>query len=140
MRSRTALLAIVACAAGCAGDSETVAPAPVVAEPASVAPAPPPPPPPPPPPRPDPDELLGLTPKQVQALLGAPAFLRWEDSAQLAQYRGPACVFDLFFYEEAPGEHFRADHIEARDGAGAPADAEACLITLLPGGKWPQTD
>ena len=138
MRSRRALLAVLVCAWGCAAEPEPVAPepAPVVAEPEVVAP----PPPPPPPPRPDPRELLGLTPQEVQDLLGAPAFVRWEDHAQLAQYRGPGCVFDLFFYEEAPGEHFRADHVEARDGAGAPADAQACLITLLPGGKWPESD
>lgn len=139
MRSHGALLAVLVCVSGCAAEPEPVAPELVVAEPVSVVPLPPPPLPP-PPPKPDPAELLGLTPMQVQALLGAPAFVRWEDHAQLAQYRGPGCVFDLFFYEEAPGEHFRADHVEARDGAGAPADAQACLITLLPGGKWPQTD
>ena len=138
MRRRGALLVMLVCASGCAAEPETVAVEPAVAEPASVAP--PPLPPPPPPPEPDPAELLGLTPMQVQALLGAPAFVRWEGHAQLAQYRGPGCVFDLFFYEEAPGEHFRADHVEARDGAGAPADAQACLIALLPGGKWPRTD
>lgn len=138
MRSRVALLAVLVGASGCAAEPEVVTPEPVVAEPVAIEPAPPPPPP--PPPKPDPGELLGLTPMEVQALLGAPAFVRWEDSAQLAQYHGAGCVFDLFFYEEAPGEHFRADHIEARDGSGAPADAQACLITLLPGGQWPKTD
>ena len=42
-----------------------------------------------------------------------------------------SCVFEVIFYEPSNGDHFRAEHIDARSRSGNPADVEACVRTLL---------
>ncbi|HXV73560.1 MAG TPA: hypothetical protein VD713_02405 [Sphingomonadales bacterium] len=75
--------------------------------------------------------LLGLEPKEVQALLGEVSFKRWEGAAQMMQFTGDACILDVYFYEEAPGAAFRAAHLAARNSSGETVEAEACFRALL---------
>lgn len=93
---------------------------------------------PPPPPRPDPQAILGLAPATVQALLGAPSLVRNDGNAQIHQFSGPTCIFDVVFYEPVPGAAFEARHVEARARDGARADAVICLQAFLPDGLWPE--
>jgi hypothetical protein len=77
----------------------------------------------------DPDRFLGRSPRQLEAELGAPALVRRENPAEIWQYRGPACVLDLFLYPKDGGPD--VVHLEARDLSAEPMAAETCLQPLL---------
>ena len=77
----------------------------------------------------DPQQLIGLDPNAVHALLGAPALVRRESPAQVWQYQGESCVFDVMLYEEPEGN--RVTYVEARDRGGNKGEARACLNQLL---------
>lgn len=77
----------------------------------------------------DPEQLIGLGPNEVHDLLGTPALVRREAPAQVWQYLGESCVFDVILYEEPEGN--RVDYVEARDGSGNKDEARACLRQLL---------
>lgn len=46
-----------------------------------------------------PDIMDALTRREVGYMLGAPSFVRKDAEAEVWQYRGDACVMDLYFYE-----------------------------------------
>lgn len=95
--------------------------------------------PPPAPLKPLPGDLMGLEPYEVHERMGVPDLVRWEDNAQLLQYRSEACAYDLVFYESGADRAFRVRHMEARNReTGEGVNLQACLITLLPGGYWPE--
>ena len=48
----------------------------------------------------EPSRLLGLTSGQVQQVLGRPGFQRVDASAEIWQYRGQACILDVYIYEQ----------------------------------------
>lgn len=77
----------------------------------------------------DPNRLIGVGRADVQALLGTPALIRREPPAEIWQYQGRACVFDLFLYEEG-GTH-RVTYLEARDVSAQRVDARVCLNDVL---------
>ncbi|MDH3594127.1 MAG: hypothetical protein OEU09_06875 [Rhodospirillales bacterium] len=77
----------------------------------------------------DPDRLIGLEPGAVFALLGQPELIRRESPAQVWQYRGNDCVFDIILYQEA--ERTRVTYVEARDGNGGRSEPRPCLNQLL---------
>jgi hypothetical protein len=77
----------------------------------------------------DPARLIGLTRERLDALLGEPALVRREPPAEIRQYRGDDCVFDIFLYEEQ-GEH-RVTYVEARDEEAGKVEARPCLNRLL---------
>jgi len=76
-------------------------------------------------------DLLGLEPKDVQAILGEVSLKRWEGAAQMMQFTGEACILDVYFYEEAPGQAFRATFLAARRASGEGMEAGLCLRALL---------
>ena len=76
-------------------------------------------------------DLIGLEPKAVQALLGEVSLKRWEGSAQMMQFSDGACILDVYFYEEAPGEAFRATFLAARRSSGEAMEPPQCLRALL---------
>ena len=86
-----------------------------------------------PPPEPvvddNPDRLFGLDRTALGAELGEPALIRREAPAEIWQYRGATCVFDVFFYDAA-GTH-RVEYLEARDSGAQRIDTRACLNQLL---------
>ncbi len=77
----------------------------------------------------DPARLLGLDRAGLAKLLGDPELMRREPPAEIWQYRGESCVFDVFLYEEAGRQ--RVTYLEARDGAARRVGARVCLNELL---------
>ncbi len=77
----------------------------------------------------DPSRLMGLDRAGLAELLGNPELLRREPPAEIWQYRGGSCVFDVFLYEEAGRQ--RVTYLEARDGAARRVGARGCLNELL---------
>ncbi len=76
----------------------------------------------------DGSELIGLTAPAVHEALGDPQRIRREAGTQVWQYASPACVLDIFLYEEARGS--AVVHVEARDLEGQRADPSRCLGSL----------
>ncbi len=121
------------------------APEPAAAEPAASAPAEPPPEPAPepveetvarlaPPPEidDDPEQVIGLDPGALEALLGAPGFVREDADAQVWQYRGAGCVLDAFLYSDGLAEPYRVTYYEIRGDAGTDGAKRRCFRSLLP--------
>ena len=77
----------------------------------------------------DPERLIGLERDGLYDLLGMPEIVRRESPAQVWQYRGVTCVFDVFLYED--GEDSRVTYVEARDPRGAKGQTRQCLNELL---------
>jgi hypothetical protein len=77
----------------------------------------------------DPARIMGLGAEQLTELLGRPELTRREPPAEIWQYRGQSCVFDVFLYEEAAGR--RVTYLEARDDSTQRVAARDCLNQLL---------
>ena len=77
----------------------------------------------------DPAQLIGIGPARLDALLGRPDLVRREPPAEIWQYRGAACIFDVFLYVEA-GEQ-RVTYIEARNQTAEKTAPRPCLKGLL---------
>lgn len=82
----------------------------------------------------EPEKLAGLSPKEVQSLMGAPSLVRRDNSVQVMLYESPGCVFEVFFFEPDLNAHFRAADMNARTRAGVSMDLQTCLAILLPNG------
>ena len=63
----------------------------------------------------EPARLKGLTPVQVQQVLGQPGFQRHDSPAEIWQYRGQACILDLYIYDQGQGK--TVDHWAVRSPA-----------------------
>ncbi len=85
----------------------------------------------------DPQQLYGLNSRALGELLGEPSLVRAEAPAEIWQYRGQTCVFDVFLYDQESGQAggppggARVSYIEARDDTAEPIDTRACLNELL---------
>ncbi|MEE8499555.1 MAG: hypothetical protein V3S27_03195 [Kiloniellales bacterium] len=77
----------------------------------------------------DPARILGLGPDRLTELLGRPELTRREPPAEIWQYRGESCVFDVFLYEE--GGLARVTYLEARDASAQRVAERGCLNQLL---------
>ena len=77
----------------------------------------------------DPQQLYGLDSGALGSLLGQPSLIRSESPAEIWQYRGRTCVFDVFLYDGA--DQPRVTYIEARDDLARRIDARGCLNELL---------
>lgn len=77
----------------------------------------------------DPQRLMGLDPLRLNAVLGAPELVRREPPAEIWQYRGATCVFDVFFYDTAGVR--TVTYLEARDAAAQRTAERGCLNELL---------
>ncbi len=77
----------------------------------------------------DPARILGLGPEKLTELLGRPELTRREPPAEIWQYRGESCVFDVFLYEEAG--LVRVTYLEARDESAQRVAERNCLNQLL---------
>jgi hypothetical protein len=77
----------------------------------------------------DPGQLLGLDRAGVTALLGEPSLVRRDDPAEIWQYVGSGCVFDVVLY--ARGQDYSVTYTEARDAAAALQAPRPCLNSLL---------
>ncbi len=77
----------------------------------------------------DPGRILGLGPDRLTEILGRPELTRREPPAEIWQYRGESCVFDVFLYEEAG--LVRVTYLEARDASARRVAERSCLNQLL---------
>lgn len=78
----------------------------------------------------DPKTLMGLDRGGLAELLGKPSQVRRESPAEIWQYVGSDCIFDIFLYKEQGA--YRVIHAEARDDEVAlKTEARACLNQLL---------
>ena len=77
----------------------------------------------------DPDRLIGLGPDALSDILGRPELIRRESPAQVWQYRGVDCVFDVVLYQQAGAK--TVTYVEARDGDGDRTAPRPCLNQLL---------
>jgi hypothetical protein len=77
----------------------------------------------------DPARILGLGPDELTEILGRPELTRREPPAEIWQYRGKSCVFDVFLYEEAG--LVRVTYLEARDESAQRVAERNCLNQLL---------
>jgi hypothetical protein len=77
----------------------------------------------------DPARILGLGPDKLTELLGRPELTRREPPAEIWQYRGETCVFDVFLYEQAG--LVRVTYLEARDRNAQRIAERNCLNQLL---------
>lgn len=74
------------------------------------------------------DDILGATPDQVDALLGAPALTRREGEGEYRRYALQDCTLIVILYPDETGAA-RASHVDATaqsSGAEKP-DLSACL-------------
>ena len=77
----------------------------------------------------DPRRLLRMRDGQVSDILGQPGFVRRDATARVWQYRTPACVLDLFLYDEAVG--YRVVYYEFRPTNGDAVSVPDCFENLL---------
>ncbi len=77
----------------------------------------------------DPERLIGLGSQGIFTLLGEPELIRRESPAQVWQYQGPACVFDVVLYQRDGVES--VTYVEARDSQGNKTAARSCFNELL---------
>jgi hypothetical protein len=63
----------------------------------------------------EPVRLVGLSPAEVERLLGRPHFVRHDGQAQIWRFANQSCILDLFFYREVAG--FAVRHYEFRSAA-----------------------
>lgn len=77
----------------------------------------------------DTSALRALDPAGVEALIGAPNFVRHDGGATIWQYQAHGCVMDLFWYRSDTG--LALLYVEARDpNAPRLAETKVCLDDL----------
>ncbi|MFQ5785428.1 MAG: hypothetical protein ACE5H8_11490 [Alphaproteobacteria bacterium] len=80
----------------------------------------------------DPEQIMGLDHDALEALLGAPGFLRDEAPAQVWQYRGEGCVLDVYLYTDGADAPYRVEYYEIRGDAEPGAEEKRrCFRGLL---------
>jgi hypothetical protein len=77
----------------------------------------------------DPKELVGLDHTALRRVLGKPAQMRKELTAQVWQYVTGDCVVDLYLYDQDGG--MRVTYVEARSRTAEPTPTSRCLKSLL---------
>ncbi len=80
----------------------------------------------------DPEQVIGLDRGALEALLGAPGFVREETGAQVWQYRGAGCVLDAVLYSDGLAEPYRVTYYEIRGDDGTDGAKRRCFRSLLP--------
>lgn len=77
----------------------------------------------------NPDQFLGLQGDVVAARLGAPDLIRRDGPAEVRQFRGSACVLDLFLYPD--NNSLSVKHVELRGASLKQEERNACLSELI---------
>ena len=83
---------------------------------------------PPAPPRGEPDRFSNISVPQLQALLGAPAFVRKDGATEMWRYDAPTCRAFFFIYGSGAQQQVR--HIETLPAGRTVAADPACLNAL----------
>jgi hypothetical protein len=77
----------------------------------------------------DPKELVGLDHTALRRVLGKPAQMRNELTAQVWQYVTGDCVIDLYLYDRDGA--LKVTYVEARSRTAEPTPTTRCLKSLL---------
>lgn len=77
-----------------------------------------------------PDALVGKSPLEVQAIIGAPVAVADRAPAKIWSYRSTECVVDIFFYLDVGSSTFRALTLDLKDAKGKPTQEPRCLGTI----------
>ena len=93
--------------------------------------------PPPPPPIDTPKALIGRESGEVAKLLGKPFLARRDGGAEIWQYRGKACILDVFLYKSQLGR--LVEHAELRRRNEGEMSDRDCLADVLAGSKGGDT-
>lgn len=76
-----------------------------------------------------PERLVGLSHAEISEIFGKPQFRRHDAPAEIWQYRGAACILDLFLYDTGKGL-LRVRHFEIRHPGAKPVSRRRCLGAL----------
>ena len=79
----------------------------------------------------DPEELIGLDHSALRRVLGKPAQMRDELTAQVWQYVTGDCVVDLYLYDADESGALRVTYVEARSRSAETTPTTRCLKSLL---------
>lgn len=80
----------------------------------------------------DPQQFIGLSGLDVSHRLGAPALVRRDGPAEVWQYRGPNCLFDIFLYaQDDAAAPLSVRYVDLRSPASTTAERRECLARML---------
>lgn len=80
----------------------------------------------------DPDKLIGMDPRGVQKLLGAPAQVKNDDLSREWVYASPGCSFRVFFYPNLNSASFRVLKYGSSGDGGELLDvSDVCVRRIL---------
>jgi hypothetical protein len=77
----------------------------------------------------DPERLVGLSPNEVNEVLGTPSLRRKENKAELWQFAQGPCILDLHLYPESDG--LKVGKYLVRGSRGAKVEAKTCLNNMI---------
>ena len=78
----------------------------------------------------DPQQFMGLDQPGVTAIIGKPAMIRRDGPAEVWQYRGQGCVFDIFMYRKED-DGFEVKYVDLRAPDLAEDRQRACLANII---------
>lgn len=82
----------------------------------------------------NPLQFMGLGDAAISAALGDPDLTRRDGPAEVRQFRGDACVLDLFLYPATPTVTvgpLAVRHVELRGPNLTPAARRACMVDMI---------
>ena len=78
----------------------------------------------------DPGQFIGQDAKTIAASLGTPDLVRREGPAEVRQFRGGACILDLFLYPD-PGDSLTVRYVDLRGSGLDDPGRRACLADMI---------
>lgn len=78
----------------------------------------------------EPDTLVGLSPDEVQEIIGRPVTVADRAPAKIWSYRSRECAVDVFFYLDVGSSTFRALTLDLKDSRGKATRAPHCLGSI----------
>ena len=80
--------------------------------------------------RPQPGGVMGADARGLQRLFGAPRLDIRDPAARKLQFANGQCILDTYLYAPAAGREPVVTHVDARTGAGADMEWQACVRLL----------
>ncbi|HZV18554.1 MAG TPA: hypothetical protein VFF84_07695 [Sphingobium sp.] len=80
--------------------------------------------------RPEPSGVMGADARGLRRLFGEPRLDIRDPVARKLQFANSQCILDAYLYAPAAGREPVVTHVDARTGAGADMDWQACTRLL----------